>query len=80
MLAPLPVLVLLVKHLEGGLLLGAGMTALPWLLKDQPPRGWTIAWIVAWPLLSVAVLAGLLCLTARRAGQLLSRASVHIRG
>ncbi|HJR62997.1 MAG TPA: hypothetical protein VJ803_04800 [Gemmatimonadaceae bacterium] len=80
MLQPSLLLILLVKHIEGGLLLSAGMTALPRLVKDQPPRGWTIAWIIGWPLLAAAFVGGVLCMAARRGRRRLSRASVRTRG
>jgi hypothetical protein len=77
---PSLILIMLVKHIEGGLLLSAGMTALPRLMKDQPPRGWTIAWIIAWPLLATALVAGVLCMAARRGRQQLSRMRFTTRG
>jgi hypothetical protein len=80
MLQPSLILILLVKHIEGGLLLSAGMTALPRLMRDQPPRGWTIAWIIAWPLLAAAFIGGVLCMATRRGRHLLSRASFQTRG
>lgn len=66
-------------YLRTGMLVGAMLSFVPWLAGDEAPRQWTVACVVAWPVMLIALGGGVLFALFTRQRHRLSRVQWRTR-